>query len=259
MRGKMKNLWHQRKVYLAYLLWLVGLRRILPSGIVNKKRVCENASPLVDISRDDTFSFDARAMKRGGLWVRAELIPMLHAAARALPAGYKLHFFGGWRSMTVQWTAWWENLENKRRIHADLPEMEIERIARMTSADPSRGGYGPHQTGGAIDLTVVDAAVRELDMGTPFSYHGTECQTFYRRAAPAASENRMILYRAMKSAGFQNYPGEWWHWSYGDRAWAAYKRRRAAIFGRTGCKDYVITPDEIKLLAKHGIKLNDGE
>jgi D-alanyl-D-alanine dipeptidase len=28
-----------------------------------------------------------------------------------------------------------------------------------------------------------------------------------------------------------NYPAEWWHYSYGDRMWAAYSNRRTAIYG----------------------------
>jgi len=33
----------------------------------------------------------------------------------------------------------------------------------------------------------------------------------------------------MHSAGFSNFPGEWWHFSYGDRVWAAYLRKTHAI------------------------------
>jgi len=247
----MKKIWQRRKAYYAYIMWRLGRRRILPSAFVNKKRIRENGSPLVDISKDPAFSFDERATKRSGLWVRAELVLMLRLAATALPAGYKLHFFGGWRSMLVQWTAWLENLENKRRENPNLSNEEIERIARMTSADPSRGDFGPHQTGGAIDLSIVDKDGQPLDMGTPFAYHGPESQTFYPGITPQQYTNQMMLYNVLRFAGFQNYPGEWWHWSYGDRAWAAYQRKHHAIFGQVHCKDYKITPEETKLFKQY--------
>lgn len=35
----------------------------------------------------------------------------------------------------------------------------------------------------------------------------------------------------MKKEGFVNYPGEWWHFSYGDQLWAAYKNKKYAIYG----------------------------
>lgn len=35
----------------------------------------------------------------------------------------------------------------------------------------------------------------------------------------------------MAKEGFINFPGEWWHFSYGDRVWSAYKgKRNGAIF-----------------------------
>ena len=34
----------------------------------------------------------------------------------------------------------------------------------------------------------------------------------------------------MKKAGFVNYPPEWWHWSYGDRYWAAALNKKFAIY-----------------------------
>ena len=32
--------------------------------------------------------------------------------------------------------------------------------------------------------------------------------------------------RALSTAGFVNYPTEYWHWSYGDRYWAFAKRQK---------------------------------
>ena len=35
----------------------------------------------------------------------------------------------------------------------------------------------------------------------------------------------------MNDAEFLSYPGEWWHFSYGDQEWAANKGKEAALFG----------------------------
>ncbi|MCP3673877.1 MAG: M15 family metallopeptidase, partial [Gammaproteobacteria bacterium] len=46
-----------------------------------------------------------------------------------------------------------------------------------------------------------------------------------------ARTNRKILFHCMEEAGFVNYPFEWWHWSFGDKYWAAVKGAPHAIYG----------------------------
>ena len=238
------------KVYIAIILWRLGLRKILPSVYVNKKPIHECGSDLLDISKNDLFSMDERAIRRGGCWVRAEIVPMLEKATTDLPIGIKLHFFGGWRHIAVQWTAWEKNLAQKRLDFPNAADKEVRRIARMTSADPSRGGFGPHQTGGAIDLTLVDRNGDELDMGSSFAHHGPESQTDFNGITSAQRKNRELLRNALHAVGLQNYPGEWWHYSYGDRAWASYKRKPFAIYGEIFTPDYKLKKEEIKYSEK---------
>lgn len=252
------KIWTQRKVYINYILWRLGLRDILPNIIVNNKKICENNSPLVNIIDNPRFSFPERSTRRGGCWVRAELVPMLERAGDNLPDGYKLHIFGGWRSITVQWTAWLKNLENKKLENPNLPIDAIKNIARKTSASPENG-YGPHQTGGAIDLTVVDTNGNELDMGTRFSDHSVRSTTKYKHISDTAKSNRQMLVQAMNAAGFLNYPGEWWHYSYGDRAWATYKRKRCALFDRVMCKNYKLDSEDLEILKSNNIHIKPGE
>jgi len=49
--------------------------------------------------------------------------------------------------------------------------------------------------------------------------------------SPEAAYNRRLLYDAMSGAGFSNCRDEWWHWSYGDSAWAVRVGAEAAIYG----------------------------
>ncbi|AXF23007.1 hypothetical protein CUJ89_21240 [Burkholderia pyrrocinia] len=46
-----------------------------------------------------------------------------------------------------------------------------------------------------------------------------------------AAQNRHVLIAALTSAGFTNYPSEWWHWSFSDRYWAVMRRELHAIYG----------------------------
>lgn len=82
-----------------------------------------------------------------------------------------------------------------------------------------------------------------VDMGTPFDYFGQESETAYYENILESDlngddkkrrENRRILFWAMKKAGIANYPGEWWHFSYGDQEWAANKNEPTALFGEVG-------------------------
>lgn len=83
-----------------------------------------------------------------------------------------------------------------------------------------------------------------LNMGTDFDYFGPEAATTYfedqaKTRTLTASENealmnRRFLYTVMKSAGFSNYPEEWWHWSYGDSMDAASVGKPNAIYGGVG-------------------------
>lgn len=91
-----------------------------------------------------------------------------------------------------------------------------------------------HPSGGAVDLTLIDAADRELPMGCNYDEDEEAsdgaCYSAYAGLLPTHAENRRLLFAVMASAGFINYPFEWWHWSYGDRYWAFITGQPAAIY-----------------------------
>jgi len=51
-----------------------------------------------------------------------------------------------------------------------------------------------------------------LDMGTAFDTFSTAAHT--DSATGSAMAHRDVLRRAMSAEGWQNYPQEWWHYSY---------------------------------------------
>ncbi|HEU4825959.1 MAG TPA: M15 family metallopeptidase, partial [Dongiaceae bacterium] len=74
--------------------------------------------------------------------------------------------------------------------------------------------------GVALDLTLIDAHGRELDMGTDFdaltprSHHGRT------DLSPEAQRNRLLLLGLMTAAGFEFYTNEWWHYQlFGARSY----------------------------------------
>jgi D-alanyl-D-alanine dipeptidase len=85
----------------------------------------------------------------------------------------------------------------------------------------------PHSTGAAIDVTLVDASGAAVDMGSaidemsprsyPNHYAGADSS---QPAQMQFHQARLLLQRVMRSAGFEQHPNEWWHFSYGDQLWA---------------------------------------
>lgn len=90
-------------------------------------------------------------------------------------------------------------------------------------AEPGRGSI--HSFGMALDVTIVGADGRELDMGTGFddlserSHPALEKQMLARGAiSDAHVANRRLLRGAMFQAGWVGINSEWWHFDCGDRA-----------------------------------------
>lgn len=86
-------------------------------------------------------------------------------------------------------------------------------------SNPSNGG-GLHNYGMAVDVTILDPTGEPLPMGTPFDFFGEEAHTNNEEALLASGkitrkefDNRRLLRRIMKSAGFRTIPYEWWHFN----------------------------------------------
>jgi D-alanyl-D-alanine dipeptidase len=70
--------------------------------------------------------------------------------------------------------------------------------------------WSRHCSGTAVDVTLVDAKGRVLEMPTGFDEGGPD--SYYIADAPAKKkEHRSILQMAMTSAGFSILNTEWWH------------------------------------------------
>lgn len=80
----------------------------------------------------------------------------------------------------------------------------------------------PHSTGGAVDLTLMDATGQVIDMGSPIDELSPRSHPdFYANQQELPyHHNRQLLRDVMSSAGFLRHPGEWWHFCLGDQMWA---------------------------------------
>ena len=73
-------------------------------------------------------------------------------------------------------------------------------------------GSTPHCRGVAIDLTLIDAAGNELDMGTGFDAFTPKSHHGNLEISKQAQQNRFTLLGIMTSAGWDFYRNEWWHY-----------------------------------------------
>jgi D-alanyl-D-alanine dipeptidase len=84
-------------------------------------------------------------------------------------------------------------------------------------ADLKRGSN--HSRGTAVDLTLVDAQGRDLDMGTGFDEMSIASEHFHPGLPEHVQRNRTLLLGVMHGAGFTHIPSEWWHYELpGSRA-----------------------------------------
>jgi D-alanyl-D-alanine dipeptidase len=77
---------------------------------------------------------------------------------------------------------------------------------------PSKGSM--HNRGAAVDLTIVDADGKQLDMGTAFDYFGKEAHHAYTELSEQVLANRKLLKETMGMVGLKPITTEWWHYSY---------------------------------------------
>lgn len=70
-----------------------------------------------------------------------------------------------------------------------------------------------HSRGSTLDLTLVDASGRELDMGGEFDLFDTRSWPTEPDLAPAQRANRLRLRAVMETHGFRPYDKEWWHFT----------------------------------------------
>lgn len=102
---------------------------------------------------------------------------------------------------------------------------------QMYLADPARGSI--HSYGMALDITLLDPAGRELDMGTGFDdmtnlSHPALEEGFLLTGELSEQQvaNRRLLREAMFQAGFLGIRTEWWHFDCGDRELVRARFRR---------------------------------
>lgn len=153
---------------------------------------------LVDMVYAGPANFTGEAVyETDRCWLHRDAEPLLGRAANlAALAGLRLKLLDAYRSPQAH-----------------------ERLCKYISdpryiADPKRGSN--HSRGVAVDVTLVDAAGLELEMGTAFDTMEERSHHFHPGIPPASHRNRLLLLAIMTQAGFTMLEEEWWHYQLPD-------------------------------------------
>lgn len=178
------------------------------------------------------------------LLLRPQVGAMLASVdARLAQDGVRLFLHDAWRPRAVQ--AYFHDMWFPRELQRSRPELSgaalAQEVRRYWAPPSAAGAPAPHATGGAVDLTLVwEEDGQPLYMGSLFDdgsalshldrFEGAgQGQAAFSDAE--AQANRRLLYWVMTEAGFCPFANEWWHYSYGDAAWARVSGAAEALFG----------------------------
>jgi D-alanyl-D-alanine dipeptidase len=176
------------------------------------------------------------------------LIEAQHLLQKECP-GWRIQIFDAYRPIAVQQYMVDYTFAQLVNAQGMMPEQltdaqrlvileQVYQFWAVPSFDPATPP--PHSTGAAIDVTLVDAAGRVVDMGSPIDEISPRSHSDYFAPPSRQSEgnqqlpnevlasaarsrvhqNRQILRQVMIAVGFRQHPDEWWHFSLGDQMWA---------------------------------------
>ena len=217
------------RVLYNILLVRLKIREVLPVDAIRRVKVVECGEPLHVLPANDFLILDKAPIIYG----RSSVIAKLYEVEKFLNKyGCRLGIYEIYRDETAQLHKRNNEYDNLKKERPELPEADIQRILNSRISNTTKDDIGGHQTGGAIDCTLCSSDGQLLDMGTHYLEFIDKTKTYSCNLSEDQKRNRDLLCDAMKNAGFVNYPNEWWHFSYGDKMWAAYKHRRVAIYGQ---------------------------
>lgn len=162
---------------------------------------------------------------------RETLAHMLKSAHELLPADRRLQIVGVFRPFEIQKKMYDQAKLELREQHPDWEEAFLIDYLNVFSAPPIWDSPPPHTTGGAVDLTLTDVHGERIDMISPFEMGWESAPMDMAGLTDGARRNRDYLRGILLEVGLTNFPGEWWHWSYGEPGWALRGGHPHALYG----------------------------
>ena len=186
-------------------------------GFINIAEADNSIAIDLMYTRADNFTGEILYEDLQEAYLHPDAMESLSKAQRLLKEqhpGYSLIVYDAARPMSVQQKMWDVVKGTSKYIYV---------------SNPSRGG-GLHNYGLAVDISILDKQGMPLSMGTPVDYLGKEAHITEEALLVKSGmiteqerENRLLLRRIMKDAGFRSLPSEWWHFNRYNRQTAKEK------------------------------------
>ena len=166
---------------------------IADTTFVNLKEYSQDFVYDMKYATEDNF-LKAKVYDCAECLLRLKTVQALMAANEDfIKKGFKIKLFDCYRPLSIQ-NRMWEIVPNPKYV-----------------ADPKKGSI--HNRGGAVDISLVDANGKELDMGTPFDFFGIQASHNYSKLSKEVKDNRKLLKKIMIKNGFNSFDSEWWHYN----------------------------------------------
>ncbi|MGF7229644.1 MAG: M15 family metallopeptidase [Candidatus Saccharibacteria bacterium] len=211
-------------------------RKILTYDDLKAPESGTSSEPLVDVRTYDPrivaqyIKDDMRKYTGDQIYVRDTLAQKLgNVSAELAASNLRLKVVYGYRHPEVQQAYFSKRQTEILTEFPDLSGDDLERYTHNFVAVPDVAG---HPAGAAVDLTIIDMSGDDLDMGTGIADYSDPqlIRTFDSRLSNQQQNNRLVLHDLMIDQGFAPFYGEWWHFSYGDREWAAFNHKKTARY-----------------------------
>jgi len=188
---------------------------------------CENPVRMTVFEETDRIFLNSEF--RDDWRIRTEIRQRIEKASTTLPIGLGFMIYEAYRSRQQQQCLWDPLYASLQRENPDWHADDLYTEAARWISPPDGFGSG-HQAGAAVDITLATLNRRPLDMGTDINEKATPLTMTASPVAENIRKNRDILISALAKVGLENYPDEWWHFSYGDRLWAEVTGQTQAFF-----------------------------
>lgn len=177
----------------TYLLRAQQVESISDTTFVNLKDYSTDFVYDMKYATEDNF-LKAKVYDCAECFLRFKTVKALvKANTKFIKKGYHIKIYDCYRPLDIQ-KRMWKIVSNPEYV-----------------ADPAKGSI--HNRGGAVDITLVDADGKELDMGTSFDFFGPEASHYFDNLSDEVKQNRALLKRIMKKSNFNSFDSEWWHYN----------------------------------------------
>lgn len=122
------------------------------------------------------------------------VLKLMDVQAELRQQGLRLKIWDGFRPLEAQWSLWYAK-----------PDPNYV-------SNPATGNNS-HSRGNTVDVTLVDAEGRELEMPTGFDDFTSFADRDYSDCTVTAAANAQLLQEIMEKHGFTGLQTEWWHFS----------------------------------------------